>query len=131
MTDGITGLFLDNNVTIGYKYMMKLNHLVVDKVHSRSTGDYSLISQQPLVGRSQFGGQRLGEMEVWALEAYGSAYMLREMMTIKSDDVIGRMKIYKNIINEKTYVETSLPEAFNVLIKEILSLCICIELKNN
>ncbi len=127
--DGLTGYKFDNPITVGYMYMMKLNHLVDDKIHSRSTGSYSLITQQPLGGKSQFGGQRFGEMEVWALEAYGAAYTLQEMLTVKSDDVNGRTKIYKNIINDNHYMEPSMPESFNVLIKEICSLAINIDLK--
>lgn len=125
--DGRSGLPFDNKITVGYQYIMKLNHLVDDKIHARSTGTYSLVSQQPLGGRAQFGGQRFGEMEVWALEAYGAAYTLQEMLTVKSDDVLGRAKIYKNIIDNKSETESGVPEAFNVLLKEILSMCINIE----
>lgn len=127
--DGCTGEKIEKPVTIGYLYMLKLNHLVDDKMHARSTGSYSLITQQPLGGKSQFGGQRFGEMEVWALEAYGAAYTLQEMLTVKSDDIEGRTKIYKNIINNNYKMETTIPESFNVLMKEIRSLCINIELK--
>src|SRR5262249_33005354 len=122
--DGRTGVAFDRPVTVGYMYMMKLNHLVDDKMHARSTGSYSLVTQQPLGGKAQFGGQRFGEMEVWALEAYGAAYTLQEMLTVKSDDVSGRTKMYKNIVDSEHYMESSMPEAFNVLIKEIRSLAI-------
>jgi len=122
--DGRTGMAFDRPVTVGYMYMMKLNHLVDDKMHARSTGSYSLVTQQPLGGKAQFGGQRFGEMEVWALEAYGAAYTLQEMLTVKSDDVTGRTKMYKNIVDSEHYMESSIPEAFNVLIKEIRSLAI-------
>lgn len=127
--DGRTGRAFDRPVTVGYMYMMKLNHLVDDKMHARSTGSYSLVTQQPLGGKAQFGGQRFGEMEVWALEAYGAAYTLQEMLTVKSDDVGGRTKMYKNIVDGDHYMESSMPEAFNVLIKEIRSLGINIELE--
>lgn len=127
--DGRTGLAFDNEITIGYQYIMKLNHLIDDKMHARSTGSYSLVSQQPLGGKAQFGGQRFGEMEVWALEAYGAAYTLQEMLTIKSDDITGRTKIYKNIIDNNHQIEIGIPEAFNVLSKEILSLGLNIELE--
>lgn len=127
--DGRTGNSFDRPVTVGYMYMMKLNHLVDDKMHARSTGSYSLVTQQPLGGKAQFGGQRFGEMEVWALEAYGAAYTLQEMLTVKSDDVGGRTKIYKNIVDGDHYMESSMPEAFNVLIKEIRSLAINMDLE--
>ncbi len=127
--DGLTGNKIERPVTVGYMYMMKLNHLVDDKMHARSTGSYSLVTQQPLGGKSQFGGQRFGEMEVWALEAYGASYTLQEMLTVKSDDVDGRTKIYKNIINNNHQMEPGMPESFNVLLKEICSLAINIELK--
>ncbi len=129
--DGLTGKKFERPVTVGYMYIMKLNHLVEDKIHARSTGSYSLITQQPLGGKSQFGGQRFGEMEVWALEAYGAAYTLQEMLTVKSDDVYGRTRIYKNIIKGNYQMEPDMPESFNVLIKEICSLGINIELKSN
>ncbi len=129
--DGLTGRKFERPVTVGYMYMMKLNHLVDDKIHARSTGSYSLITQQPLGGKSQFGGQRFGEMEVWALEAYGAAYTLQEMLTVKSDDVNGRTKIYKNIVNGNHQMDPGMPESFNVLVKEICSLGINIELDNN
>lgn len=125
--DGRTGSAFDRPVTVGYMYMMKLNHLVDDKMHARSTGSYSLVTQQPLGGKAQFGGQRFGEMEVWALEAYGAAYTLQEMLTVKSDDVAGRTRMYKNIVDSEHYMESNMPEAFNVLIKEIRSLAINIE----
>lgn len=126
--DGRTSLPFDNEITVGYQYIMKLNHLIDDKMHARSTGSYSLVSQQPLGGKAQFGGQRLGEMEVWALEAYGAAHTLQEMLTIKSDDIMGRTKIYKNLIDNNFQSEPGIPEAFNVLSKEILSLGLNIEL---
>mgnify|MGYP003647081262 CR=1 FL=1 len=127
LTDGRTGVQFERPVTVGYMYMMKLNHLVDDKMHARSTGSYSLVTQQPLGGKAQFGGQRFGEMEVWALEAYGAAYTLQEMLTVKSDDVTGRTKMYKNIVDSEHYMESNMPEAFNVLIKEIRSLGINID----
>ena len=127
--DGRTGDAFDRPVTVGYMYMLKLNHLVDDKMHARSTGPYSLVTQQPLGGKAQFGGQRFGEMEVWALEAYGSAYTLQEMLTVKSDDVNGRTKMYKNIVDGDHRMEAGMPESFNVLIKEIRSLGIDIELE--
>ncbi|HIH2763016.1 MAG TPA: DNA-directed RNA polymerase subunit beta [Candidatus Azoamicus sp.] len=126
--DGRTSMPFENEITIGYQYIMKLNHLIDDKMHARSTGSYSLVSQQPLGGKAQFGGQRFGEMEVWALEAYGAAYTLQEMLTIKSDDISGRTKIYKNVIDNNFQSEPGIPEAFNVLSKEILSLGLNIEL---
>ena len=128
--DGRTGERFDRPVTVGYMYMLKLNHLVDDKMHARSTGSYSLVTQQPLGGKAQFGGQRFGEMEVWALEAYGAAYTLQEMLTVKSDDVDGRTRIYKNIVDGNHYMDPGMPESFNVLTKEIRSLGINIELKN-
>ena len=128
--DGRTGKKFDRQVTIGYMYMLKLNHLVDDKMHARSTGSYSLVTQQPLGGKAQFGGQRFGEMEVWALEAYGAAYTLQEMLTVKSDDVAGRTKMYKNIVDNDFRMEPGMPESFNVLVKEIRSLCIDIELES-
>ena len=115
-------------VTVGYMYMLKLNHLVDDKMHARSTGPYSLVTQQPLGGKAQFGGQRFGEMEVWALEAYGASYTLQEMLTVKSDDVTGRTKMYKNIVDGNHQMDAGMPESFNVLVKEIRSLGINIEL---
>jgi DNA-directed RNA polymerase subunit beta len=128
--DGRTGDLFDRPVTVGYMYMLKLNHLVDDKMHARSTGSYSLVTQQPLGGKAQFGGQRFGEMEVWALEAYGAAYTLQEMLTVKSDDVNGRTKMYKNIVDGDHRMEPGMPESFNVLIKEIRSLGIDIELES-
>tara|TARA_R110002110_G_scaffold302340_1_gene516473 strand:+ start:3944 stop:8017 length:4074 start_codon:yes stop_codon:yes gene_type:complete len=128
--DGRTGETFDRQVTVGYMYMLKLNHLVDDKMHARSTGSYSLVTQQPLGGKAQFGGQRFGEMEVWALEAYGAAYTLQEMLTVKSDDVAGRTKMYKNIVDGDHRMEPGMPESFNVLVKEIRSLGIDIELES-
>jgi len=129
LIDGRTGESFDREVTVGYMYMLKLNHLVDDKMHARSTGPYSLVTQQPLGGKAQFGGQRFGEMEVWALEAYGAAYTLQEMLTVKSDDVNGRTKMYKNIVDGDHFMEAGMPESFNVLLKEIRSLGIDIELE--
>ncbi|MGR9046178.1 MAG: DNA-directed RNA polymerase subunit beta [Gammaproteobacteria bacterium] len=128
--DGLTGEPFEREVTVGYMYMLKLNHLVDDKMHARSTGPYSLVTQQPLGGKAQFGGQRFGEMEVWALEAYGAAYTLQEMLTVKSDDVTGRTRMYKNIVDGDHKMEAGMPESFNVLIKEIRSLGVNIELEN-
>ena len=125
--DGRTGEQFDRQVTVGYMYILKLNHLVDDKMHARSTGPYSLITQQPLGGKAQFGGQRFGEMEVWALEAYGAAYTLQEMLTVKSDDVIGRTKVYENIVKGDNRMTAGMPESFNVLTKEIRSLGLNIE----
>ena len=129
--DGRTGDPFDRDVTVGYMHMLKLNHLVDDKMHARSTGPYSLVTQQPLSGKAQFGGQRFGEMEVWALEAYGAAYTLREMLTVKSDDVGGRAKMYKNIVDGDNRTDAVMPESFNVLVKEIRSLGINVELEQN
>jgi DNA-directed RNA polymerase subunit beta len=129
--DGTTGEQFDRPVTVGFMYMLKLNHLVDDKMHARSTGSYSLVTQQPLGGKAQFGGQRFGEMEVWALEAYGAAYTLQEMLTVKSDDVHGRTRMYKNIVDGDHRMEPGMPESFNVLVKEIRSLGIDIELEND
>jgi DNA-directed RNA polymerase subunit beta len=126
--DGRSGEAFDRETTVGYMYMLKLNHLVDDKMHARSTGSYSLVTQQPLGGKAQFGGQRFGEMEVWALEAYGAAYTLQEMLTVKSDDVAGRTKMYKNIVDGDQRMEPGMPESFNVLLKEIRSLGINMEL---
>jgi DNA-directed RNA polymerase subunit beta len=122
LTDGRTGEVFDRKVTVGYIYMLKLHHLVDDKIHARSIGPYSLVTQQPLGGKAQFGGQRFGEMEVWALEAYGAAYTLQEMLTVKSDDVSGRTKVYESIIKGDDDFEAGIPESFNVLIKELKSL---------
>jgi len=127
--DGRTGEAFDRPVTVGYMHMLKLNHLVDDKMHARSTGPYSLVTQQPLGGKAQFGGQRFGEMEVWALEAYGAAYTLQEMLTVKSDDVQGRNQMYKNIVDGEHEMTAGMPESFNVLVKEIRSLAINIELE--
>ncbi len=129
LRDGRSGMEFDRPVTVGYMYMLKLNHLVDDKMHARSTGSYSLVTQQPLGGKAQFGGQRFGEMEVWALEAYGAAYTLQEMLTVKSDDVNGRTKMYKNIVDGDQRMEPGMPESFNVLVKEIRSLGINIDLE--
>jgi len=126
--NGRTGDAFDRPVTVGYMYMLKLNHLVDDKMHARSTGPYSLVTQQPLGGKAQFGGQRFGEMEVWALEAYGAAYTLQEMLTVKSDDVAGRNQMYKNIVDGDHQMDPGMPESFNVLVKEIRSLGINVEL---
>ena len=126
--DGRTGKQFERPVTVGYMYMIKLNHLVDDKMHARSTGSYSLVTQQPFGGKAQFGGQRFGEMEVWALEAYGAAYTLQEMLTVKSDDVAGRTKMYKSIVDGNYSMDANIPESFNVLSKEIKSLGINIEL---
>ncbi|HWM29547.1 MAG TPA: DNA-directed RNA polymerase subunit beta, partial [Woeseiaceae bacterium] len=131
LSDGRTGQPFDREVTVGYMYMLKLNHLVDDKMHARSTGPYSLVTQQPLGGKAQFGGQRFGEMEVWALEAYGAAYTLQEMLTVKSDDVQGRTKMYKNIVDGEHEMDAGMPESFNVLVKEIRSLGINIELETD
>jgi DNA-directed RNA polymerase subunit beta len=127
--DGLTGEPFEREVTVGYMYMLKLNHLVDDKMHARSTGPYSLVTQQPLGGKAQFGGQRFGEMEVWALEAYGAAYTLQEMLTVKSDDVTGRTRMYKNIVDGNHTMDPGMPESFNVLIKEIRSLAVNIEME--
>jgi len=129
--DGRTGEAFDRPITVGYMHILKLNHLVDDKMHARSTGPYSLVTQQPLGGKAQFGGQRFGEMEVWALEAYGAAYTLQEMLTVKSDDVAGRNKMYKNIVDGDHRMEAGMPESFNVLMKEIRSLGINIELEQD
>jgi len=129
--DGRTGDPFDRPVTVGYMYMLKLNHLVDEKMHARSTGPYSLVTQQPLGGKAQFGGQRFGEMEVWALEAYGASYTLQEMLTVKSDDVNGRTRMYKNIVDGDYRIEAGMPESFNVLMKEIRSLGIDIGLEHD
>jgi DNA-directed RNA polymerase subunit beta len=126
--DGRTGEAFDRSVTVGYMHILKLHHLVDDKMHARSTGPYSLVTQQPLGGKAQFGGQRFGEMEVWALEAYGAAYTLQEMLTVKSDDTAGRTKVYENIVKGEHKIEAGMPESFNVLVKEIRSLAIDIDL---
>ena len=122
LRDGRTGEYFDNPVTVGYMYYLKLHHLVDDKIHARSTGPYSLVTQQPLGGKAQFGGQRFGEMEVWALEAYGAAYTLQEILTVKSDDVVGRVKTYEAIVKGQNIPKPGIPESFKVLIKELQSL---------
>jgi DNA-directed RNA polymerase subunit beta len=126
--DGMTGEAFEQPATVGYIYMLKLSHLVDDKIHARSIGPYSLITQQPLGGKAQFGGQRFGEMEVWALEAYGAAYILQELLTAKSDDVYGRTRIYEAIVKGEAAIEPGVPESFNVLIRELQSLCLDVEL---
>ena len=126
--DGRTGEKFDRPVTVGTIYMLKLNHLVEDKIHARSTGPYSLVTQQPLGGKAQLGGQRFGEMEVWALEAYGASYTLQEILTVKSDDVAGRTKVYETIVKGNNNFESGVPESFNVLVKEIRALGLNIEL---
>ena len=129
LIDGRTGEYFDRKVTVGYIYMLKLHHLVDDKIHARSIGPYSLVTQQPLGGKAQFGGQRFGEMEVWALEAYGAAYTLQEMLTVKSDDVSGRTKVYEAIIRGDDDFEAGIPESFNVLVKELKSLGLNVNLE--
>ena len=129
--DGRTGDAFDRPVTVGFMHFLKLHHLVDDKMHARSTGPYSLVTQQPLGGKAQFGGQRFGEMEVWALEAYGASYVLQEMLTVKSDDVNGRTKVYENIVGGEHKIDAGMPESFNVLVKEIRSLGIDIDLVKN
>jgi DNA-directed RNA polymerase subunit beta len=131
MYDGRTGEAFERSVTVGYMHMLKLHHLVDDKMHARSTGPYSLVTQQPLGGKAQFGGQRFGEMEVWALEAYGASYVLQEMLTVKSDDVNGRTKVYENLVKGDHVIDAGMPESFNVLVKEIRSLGIDIDLERN
>jgi DNA-directed RNA polymerase subunit beta len=126
--DGRTGERFTRKVTVGYKYLLKLHHLVDEKIHARSTGPYSLVTQQPLGGKAQFGGQRFGEMEVWALEAYGAAYTLQEMLTVKSDDTAGRAKVYEAIVRGDDNFEAGIPESFNVLVKEMRSLGLNVEL---
>ena len=125
--NGRTGEPYDNPITVGFMYILKLAHLVDDKIHARSTGPYSMITQQPLGGKAQFGGQRFGEMEVWALEAYGAAYCLQELLTIKSDDVLGRVKVYEAIVKGENIPEPGIPESFKVLIKEMQALCLNVE----
>jgi DNA-directed RNA polymerase subunit beta len=122
--DGRTGERFDSRVVVGYIYMLKLSHLVADKIHARSIGPYSLVTQQPLGGKAQMGGQRLGEMEVWALEAYGAAHLLQEMLTVKSDDVAGRTRIYESIVKGENILNAGTPESFNVLVKEMQGLCL-------
>jgi DNA-directed RNA polymerase subunit beta len=131
LIDGRTGEYFARNVTVGYKYLLKLHHLVDDKIHARSIGPYSLVTQQPLGGKSHFGGQRFGEMECWALQAYGAAYTLQEMLTVKSDDVAGRIKIYESIVRGENNFESGIPESFNVMIKEFRSLCLNVQLEEN
>ena len=126
--DGCTGDAFERTTTVGYMHFLKLHHLVDDKMHARSTGPYSLVTQQPLGGKAQFGGQRFGEMEVWALEAYGASYVLQEMLTVKSDDVVGRTKVYESIVKGEHAITAGMPESFNVLVKEIRSLGIDMEL---
>ena len=128
--DGRTGEKFDRKVTVGIIYMIKLHHIVDEKMHARSVGPYSLVTQQPLGGKAQFGGQRFGEMEVWALQAYGAAYTLQEMLTVKSDDVNGRTKVYEAIVRGEDTFETGVPESFNVLVKEMKSLCLNVEMMN-
>ena len=125
-----TGEKFDRKVTVGIIYMIKLHHIVDEKMHARSVGPYSLVTQQPLGGKAQFGGQRFGEMEVWALQAYGAAYTLQEMLTVKSDDVNGRTKVYEAIVRGEDSFESGIPESFNVLVKEIKSLCLNVEMLN-
>jgi DNA-directed RNA polymerase subunit beta len=127
--DGITGEAFSEEVTVGSMYMLKLHHLVDEKIHARSTGPYSLVTQQPLGGKAQFGGQRLGEMEVWALEAYGAAYTLQEFLTVKSDDVVGRTRMYESIVKGEQVLEPGLPESFNVLIRELQALALDVKLE--
>jgi len=126
--DGRTGDPFDHDVTVGILYMLKLHHLADDKIHARSIGPYSLVTQQPLGGKAQFGGQRLGEMEVWAMEAYGAAYSLQEFLTVKSDDVLGRTRMYESIVKGECTLEPGLPEAFNVIVKELMALGLNVEL---
>ena len=129
LIDGRTGEPFERKTTVGYIYMLKLHHLVDNKIHARSIGPYSLVTQQPLGGKAQFGGQRFGEMEVWALEAYGAAYTLQEMLTVKSDDVSGRTKVYEAIVREQDNFDVGIPESFNVLVKELRSLALDVELE--
>ena len=129
--DGRTGEPFDQPVTVGYMYMLKLIHLVDDKIHARSTGPYSLITQQPLGGKAQFGGQRFGEMEVWALEAYGAAHILQEMLTVKSDDVVGRVKTYESIVKGENAMDPGVPESFKVLVKELQALGLSVDILNS
>jgi DNA-directed RNA polymerase subunit beta len=131
LRDGRTGKQFEQPITVGYIYMLKLHHLVEDKIHARSTGPYSLITQQPLGGKAQFGGQRFGEMEVWALEAYGAAYILQELLTVKSDDVMGRVQTYEAIVKGEDIQPPGVPESFKVLIKELQSLGLSVEVLND
>ena len=130
LTDGRTGAVFDRPVTVGYIYMLKLHHLVDEKIHARAVGPYSLVTQQPLGGKAQLGGQRFGEMEVWALEAYGAAYTLQEMLTVKSDDITGRNKVYDSIARGDNTFEAGVPESFNVLVKELQSLGLSADLQS-
>ena len=129
--DGRTGEPFENRVTVGVMYVLKLHHLVDEKIHARSIGPYSLVTQQPLGGKAQFGGQRLGEMEVWALEAYGAAYSLQEFLTVKSDDVLGRTRMYESIVKGDNVLKAGLPESFNVLVKELQALALDVKLIEN
>src|SRR5712692_9309821 len=131
LRDGRTGDMFDEPVTVGWIYMLKLAHLVEDKIHARSTGPYSLVTQQPLGGKAQFGGQRFGEMEVWALEAYGAAYTLQEMLTVKSDDINGRTKVYENIVKGDHKIDAGMPESFRVLVKELEGLALGVEIQSD
>jgi DNA-directed RNA polymerase subunit beta len=128
LRDGRTGDQFDQSVTVGWIYMLKLHHLVEDKIHARSTGPYSLVTQQPLGGKAQFGGQRFGEMEVWALEAYGAAHVLQEILTVKSDDIVGRVKAYEAIVKGDNTLEAGIPESFRVLVKELEGLALGVEI---
>ena len=128
LRDGRTGEQFDHDVTVGYIYMLKLAHLVEDKIHARSTGPYSLVTQQPLGGKAQFGGQRFGEMEVWALEAYGASHILQEILTVKSDDIVGRVKAYEAIVRGENTLEAGIPESFRVLVKELEGLALGVEI---
>ena len=130
LADGRTGELIDQPVTVGYIYLLKLSHMVEDKIHARSTGPYSLITQQPLGGKAQFGGQRFGEMEVWALEAYGAANILQELLTVKSDDIVGRVKAYEAIVKGEPVVDAAMPESFRVLLRELQSLGLHVEVRN-
>ena len=129
MIDGRSGEYFDRKITVGYIYMLKLHHLADEKLHARSIGPYSLVTQQPLGGKAQYGGQRFGEMEVWALQAYGASYTLQEMLTVKSDDVAGRTKVYEAIVRGDTEFQSGVPESFNVLVKELKSLALDVQLK--
>ena len=130
LRDGRTGEFFDRDITVGYIYMLKLAHLVEDKIHARSTGPYSLVTQQPLGGKAQFGGQRFGEMEVWALEAYGASHILQEILTVKSDDIVGRVKAYEAIVKGENTLEAGIPESFRVLVKELEGLALGVEIQS-
>jgi len=131
ITDGLTGELVPNPITVGMIYMLKLEHLVDEKIHARSIGPYSLVTQQPLGGKAQFGGQRFGEMEVWALEAYGAAYTLQELLTIKSDDVNGRVKAYESIVKGEQIAEPGIPESFKILVNELRSLCLKVAVEDH